>query len=62
MKRILKLRSQGEFFEESFKPLEVNESRIAAERGKALIFFNFSDEEIIFEREGIENTEFIFNS
>lgn len=62
MKRILKLRSQGEFFEESFKPIEVNENVIKAERGKALIFFNFSNEEINFEYEGIENTEFIFNS
>ena len=30
MKRVLKLRSQGEFFVESFKPLEVNEKRIMA--------------------------------
>ena len=62
MKKILKLRSQGEFFEESFKPLEVNEKIIKAERGKALIFFNFSNDETTFEYEGVEKCELIFNS
>jgi hypothetical protein len=62
MRKLLKLRSQSEFFEESFKTLEVNEKRIAGERGRALIFFNFSEEETEFNHEGIEDAELIFNS
>ena len=62
IRKILKLRSQAEFFEESFKVLECNEQRIIGERGRTLIFFNFGQEESEFCHESLDQCEVIFNS